>query len=375
MRVLFAADSLLPARGGAERFALELLGALADHGHDVRAVWLAAGAAQAETTQLPPGVSGRPVRAPMAGGYWADQAARRAALAEALASEQADVVVTQGNSAPAAVASVPSSVLFLPHYEALCRYAFDAGSGCATHRDCVRCPRARALPDAEGAWLRAARTEHDRSLAAASVLVAPSAAVAHAVEGWCGRRPEVVPPVGAASPPARGRPGGHVLLARAEWSPNRGEGLLGPIAAALSDREVVITPHGLGDEARRAIGASGNVWFMDAPVPRLLEGASVCLVPSLWPEPFGRIAFDAQAAGIPVLASAVGGLVEVVPEGARIAPDAGPEVWAAAVRAWAEPQAWADARREAHFAATAILAGRPLERAVGIVEAAAEGTA
>lgn len=46
-RILFAAERLLPARGGAERFALELLGALAARGHDVRAVWLAGGGAEA----------------------------------------------------------------------------------------------------------------------------------------------------------------------------------------------------------------------------------------------------------------------------------------------------------------------------------------
>ena len=40
LEVLFVAESLVPARGGAERFALELLSALARRGHRVRARWL-----------------------------------------------------------------------------------------------------------------------------------------------------------------------------------------------------------------------------------------------------------------------------------------------------------------------------------------------
>jgi glycosyltransferase involved in cell wall biosynthesis len=44
----------------------------------------------------------------------------------------------------------------------------------------------------------------------------------------------------------------------------------------------------------------------------LLSSARVILVPSRWPEPFGRIAVEAMANGIPVLASEVGGLAEIL---------------------------------------------------------------
>jgi glycosyltransferase involved in cell wall biosynthesis len=399
-RVLFAADLLLPARGGAERFALELLGALAERGNDVRALWLAEGVGEVEApaaargsagrdragseggaaiARLPAGVSGRGCRAPMAGGYWADKAARRDAVAQAVAEEVAreppDVVVTQQHAAPGAIAAagVPP-VLLLPGYESLCRYAFEAGSSCDAFRDCVRCPRARALPDAEGARLRAERTAQEQALATATVLLAPSAAAAAACEAWCGRRPEVVPFVAAAPPPARARPGGHVLLAAARWSPDKGVDLVAPLAAALADRDLVVTSAGLDAEARHAIGTAGNVWFMDAPMDRLLDGSAVCLVPSRWPEPFGRIAFEAQAAGVPVLASAAGGLVEHVPEPALLPAGAGVEDWASAVRDLEDTEAWRTAHRAALAAAAELLALRPLERAAEAVErASADG--
>ena len=365
-RVLFAAEALLPARPGPERFAVELLGALAARGHEVRAVWLGPLGGPAGDG-LPTGVTGRVARAPVAGAHWANRAARRAALGEALAAEEpADVVVATGGAC-----SPPTpSVLLLRGPEALCRYAFEPGSGCASYRDCVRCPRARSLPDAEAARLRTVRAEDDAALAAAAAIVAPSRFVAGTVERWCGRRAEVVPPVCAAAAEVRGRPGGHVLVAAETW-PADAAGLLAPLAGALGEREVVVMPHGLDDDARRAVGAAGNVWFMEAPLARLLDGAAVCVMPSPWPEPFARIAFEAQASRVPVLAAAAGALAEVVPESALLAPGAPAEDWAAAVAALSDPDAWSRARHDAHQAATDLLGARPLERVVEIVERAA----
>jgi glycosyltransferase involved in cell wall biosynthesis len=49
-----------------------------------------------------------------------------------------------------------------------------------------------------------------------------------------------------------------------------------------------------------------------------LSTAEMLVVPSLWPEPFGRVAVEGMAAGIPVIVSPEGGLPEVVGEGGMV---------------------------------------------------------
>jgi len=47
-------------------------------------------------------------------------------------------------------------------------------------------------------------------------------------------------------------------------------------------------------------------------IPSLYAQADIIVFPSLWPEPFGRIAIEAMAAGKPVIGSAIGGIKEII---------------------------------------------------------------
>lgn len=72
-----------------------------------------------------------------------------------------------------------------------------------------------------------------------------------------------------------------------------------------------------------------NVSRMGWVSPRdFLSRAKVVVVPSRWPEPFGRIAVEAMANGIPVLVSATGGLPEIAGDSAFV------------VDAFRNPDAW-----------------------------------
>jgi glycosyltransferase involved in cell wall biosynthesis len=110
--------------------------------------------------------------------------------------------------------------------------------------------------------------------------------------------------------------GAEVFLALADGLPRQRFLLVGDVAPALA----------------RAFGERPNIRLLGRATPRRFLGMSrIVLVPSLWPEPFGRIAVEAMASGIPLLASRVGGLAEIV--GAS----------ALGVDAYRDPAAWAAA--------------------------------
>lgn len=92
-------------------------------------------------------------------------------------------------------------------------------------------------------------------------------------------------------------------------------------------------------EARVAdLGLEAQVQFDDwvSPdcIPALLATGRVVLMPSRWDEPFGLVALQAAQARRPVVASARGGLVEIVVSGETgiLIDDTAPETWATEVR-------------------------------------------
>lgn len=335
--VLVAAFGLDAPTGGAERHLTELIGELRSRGHGVRVV----------------GGQDGPERS------WPARQVRCEELARVVSGAlAADVVVTQLHAAPAAVRPAVPAVLLLPSFESLCKHAFGLDP-CPPPRDCAACPAAAA----GGPALAAMRAGQDRALRAAHTLIAPSRTVAGALRDWCGREAEVVAPVGH-PPCARGAFGGPVVFAAARWGPHKGAALVPAIAAALAPRRVAVTAAGLA-----AIPPGAEIRGGDTDA--ILDGAHAVVVPSVGTEAFGRIAWEAQSAGIPVVAAAVGGLREHVAPAGLAAPD--PEALAAKVRALDDRDAWARAAAAARSAAAAVTRTRPLERTADLVQAAARG--
>lgn len=85
---------------------------------------------------------------------------------------------------------------------------------------------------------------------------------------------------------------------------------------------------------RQRAGQTGNVVVQDATrdMRAVYAKARVLIVPSRWQEAWGRVVTEAQVSGIPVLASAIGGLPESVGHGGVLfPPSADAHAWAAAI--------------------------------------------
>ena len=50
-------------------------------------------------------------------------------------------------------------------------------------------------------------------------------------------------------------------------------------------------------------------------MPDLYSQCDIVVIPSLWPEPFGMVTLEAMAAGLPVVASRIGGLADIFEDG------------------------------------------------------------
>jgi glycosyltransferase involved in cell wall biosynthesis len=88
------------------------------------------------------------------------------------------------------------------------------------------------------------------------------------------------------------------------------------------------------------LGVADRMAFLGArdDVPDLLAASDIALVPS-WEEPFGRVAIEAMAMGVPVLATDRGGTVEILAHGGGVLlPPRNPERWAAAIARLLEGQ-------------------------------------
>jgi glycosyltransferase involved in cell wall biosynthesis len=148
--------------------------------------------------------------------------------------------------------------------------------------------------------------------------------------------------------------------------PQKGLGTVLRLAEARPDVSFAFTlGWAIDDQALRRLSAEarrlGNVDVRPSTGdPAELYGdARVVLVPSTYPEAWGRVAGEAQASGIPVIASALGGLPEAVGDGGLLVePEAGVEGWLDALALL-----WDDAAAYSRLASLADLNSRRADAA------------
>ena len=230
-------------------------------------------------------------------------------------------------------------VLHLHQYRLVCAIGVSFRDG----HECTRCHGRNTLPGvvlncrgsrAEAVAYGASLTAWQRRLAAqADAFVVPSRfaearlrTLGAPLEPASGARPDfrtfVVPHVlRTFAREAAPRPGGHALVV-SRLAPEKGVEVA-IRACALAGLPLVVAGDG-PDRERLAAQADGSTRFVGhvsaEELVRLRAGARVAVVPSLSAETFGLAAAEAMAAGVPVAASRIGALPELVPDAWLAAP-------------------------------------------------------
>jgi glycosyltransferase involved in cell wall biosynthesis len=195
------------------------------------------------------------------------------------------------------------------------------GAGCVVNllaRGCAHTRDPRPLPSAYRHATRAVQ-----ALTACDLAISYSSVIDRHLQSN-GVSPRRVLPLFSTIAPLSGT--GHETRRRVVFAGRvvtpKGVGVLLRAAAAV-DGEFVICGDGWGLEAMRRLarrlGLAERVrftgWLAPDALAQELADASVVAMPSLWPEPFGLVGIEANAAGRPVVASATGGVVDWLSDG------------------------------------------------------------
>jgi glycosyltransferase involved in cell wall biosynthesis len=334
------------AAGGEERAVADIATLLRSRGHEVSVL---------ERSSV--GVS--PVRAArgiVGGGVDSDE------VAAAVWRFRADVVHAHNlhplfgwRALAAARAEGARTVLHLHNYRLFCAIgvAYRDGGPCYECQGVNTLPglvhRCRGSVGEASAYAVGLALQQRRLIANADRLVAVSAAAAEKLVASGAPRGKLVAlpnflPASAFAASSAAAVGRHALVV-GRLVPEKG---FDTAIAAARSAGVPLVVAGDGPDRARLEGlasggasgggsASGSVRFVgrvsDDGLAALRSAAAVVLVPSRWDEPFGYVALEALAAGVPVLASARGALPEVVGAEGVVSGD-----WAAALGSlWRDP--------------------------------------
>ena len=248
-------------------------------------------------------------------------------------------------------------VLHLHNYRLVCAVGVCFTQGA----ECTRCHGANTLPGvrrrcrgelgesltyavALGAWQR-------RLIGEADAVIVPSAFARERLRALGAPLPwervhVIAPPVADAGGPSAAAPGSHALVA-SRLSDEKGVDVAID-ACRRAGVPLVIAGDGPQLAQLRARAAGADVRFegfvSDERLRALRAEAALALVPSRTAETFGLAAAEAMAAGVPVVASRIGALPELVAEESLVPPADAESLAGAVTRLWGDAEAGARGR-------------------------------
>jgi glycosyltransferase involved in cell wall biosynthesis len=195
------------------------------------------------------------------------------------------------------------------------------GPACAVNLLARGCAHTRQLQTLPAAYARTSRELH--ALQHADLLVAYSSSVDRHLANNNLTRRRVVPLFSTMTPASgSGHDGRRRVVFAGRLAAPKGLNVL-LRAAHHFDAEIVVCGSGWQLEPARKLARKLGIeprvtfkgWLDPSALAQELADASVVVVPSLWPEPFGLVGIEALAAGRPVVASATGGIPDWLEHG------------------------------------------------------------
>ncbi len=323
-RILIVAERISPT-GGTGAHALASIAALQRDGADVVVVVGEEGSGGRGNldAQVIPGIGGKPA-----------PAESRAQLADLIARVGPDLIHIQqlpdGDLVELARSHAP--VLFNVHNYVACTSGWKYfrqpgrechrahGPGCVPNLILRGCAHARDPRDLPAKYRRT--TQMLRGLRAADAVVAHSAFVADHLLYNGVKRTQLVPLFLDPMPsPSRLPPTGPIVFS-GRVTPAKGVGTFLRAVAPLDAGAEICGDGWWMPKARRLaaeLGIEDRVafrgWLRPEELARAYERASIVVVPSHWPEPFGLVGLEAMAHGRPVVATSTGGIPEWLTDG------------------------------------------------------------
>jgi glycosyltransferase involved in cell wall biosynthesis len=266
------------------------------------------------------------------------------------------------------------TVLHLHQYRLVC-----ANGVCFTGgQECVRCRGRNTLPgvvhDCRGgnrgeafAYAAALALWQKRTTGQADAVIVPSAFARARLRELAAplrdERVHVIPPPVPITERAAAVASGAYALVVSRLAPEKGVDVAID-ACAAAGVPLLIAGDGPERAALQERAAAADVRLLgrvdDAELARLRARAALAIVPSRSAETFGMAAAEAMAAGLPVAASRIGALPELVPGEGLVEPGDADALAAAIARLWGDAAAAAHARERASVACSPAMVAERL---------------